>query len=413
MNNASILIPALSAALLTSGISAADSQSGARTLKGEIKDFTTLTLRNDQGERQRGIVRITLENGRQAIVDLGDRRDVKNLGLDAGDRIRVSGSKTRINGKPVLQARRLDIQDAPQLRRNRSGNSASVTFVGTLVHGKKIDDGHLILVDLPNDRQALVQVPNSLGLSDEKLRQAEGVRITGEKRDKGGRSYVKAESLALEGTNTALAGKDRSDQADVASITGTVSGIERVRSGQSATGKDVLIASVTLQDGTDMAVDFGLVGDAVVLDLDEGDQVHIQGVMKDRGGPEVLVAHRIAIRHGVASRQARRTSRLQAGSGDVRSILAQGVVDNVETTTVDTTAGSDERTMLHLTMQDGSKQTVAVKPVLVEQALSLSSGDHIVIQGSERTIEDRSVLMAERILVIEDARSTNAGGQGS
>src|SRR5690606_15666245 len=79
----------------------------------------------DDGQ-ERGLVRIRLENGREAIVDLGSRNDARTLDIAKGDHIEITGTKRQSDGKSVLDADRVRVRDSS----SRYGSDVQVKLDG-------------------------------------------------------------------------------------------------------------------------------------------------------------------------------------------------------------------------------------------------------------------------------------------
>lgn len=84
-------------------------QAGKAELRGQLESWTRANL---QGQRDaHTLVRLRLENGRSAVVNLGPNVSLQQLDLDQGDRIAVYGSRSTINDRDVLMAEKLRIGD--------------------------------------------------------------------------------------------------------------------------------------------------------------------------------------------------------------------------------------------------------------------------------------------------------------
>jgi hypothetical protein len=78
-------------------------------LRGEIDGYSRVNL-NGQKD-QHTLVRIRLDSGRSAIVNLGPNVELSRLNLSDGDRIAVQGQRGSINGNDVLMAKRVRVGD--------------------------------------------------------------------------------------------------------------------------------------------------------------------------------------------------------------------------------------------------------------------------------------------------------------
>jgi hypothetical protein len=78
------------------------------TLNGRLDGFRHVNLRTQQNERnQHSLVRVRLENGRSAIVDLGPKKDLDDLNLQTGKPISIQGRRGTIDGRSVVHANRI------------------------------------------------------------------------------------------------------------------------------------------------------------------------------------------------------------------------------------------------------------------------------------------------------------------
>jgi len=57
------------------------------------------------------LVKLTMQNGRSLVVDLGPNVDLQRLDLSKNDRLVVQGLRGKINGKDVLMAQRIRAGD--------------------------------------------------------------------------------------------------------------------------------------------------------------------------------------------------------------------------------------------------------------------------------------------------------------
>jgi|GEM_PF-2038019 len=82
---------------------------GSAQVRGEIEAWQRKRL---EGQRDaHTLVRMRVEDGRSAIVNLGPNVDVRRLDLDEEDRVMVRGMRGRIDGRPVLMAQSVQVGD--------------------------------------------------------------------------------------------------------------------------------------------------------------------------------------------------------------------------------------------------------------------------------------------------------------
>ena len=101
-----------------------DQQNQQRTLAGTIEGFREVNVRDRKGAQDRfTVVRLRLRDGRSATVDLGKRLSLRDVNLEKGDYVSVSGRQRMISGQNVILAE--TIYADGQLRRITRGGQAS------------------------------------------------------------------------------------------------------------------------------------------------------------------------------------------------------------------------------------------------------------------------------------------------
>jgi len=97
-----------------------ESNSQQRTVHGRIQGFRHIRLRPAQGQReQHSLVKLSLEDGRTLVADLGRKTDLDDLDLQKGDRITLRGRQGTIDGRSVFFADRVRVGDQTvQIARN-------------------------------------------------------------------------------------------------------------------------------------------------------------------------------------------------------------------------------------------------------------------------------------------------------
>ncbi len=211
------------------------------TLSGRLDGWQK---RNLQGQRDsHTLVKMRLENGRSAIVNLGPNVELSRLNLDRGDRILVKGDRGRIDGKQVLMAQRVRIDDRT-IRMNNWDPKAS-----------------------------------------DQRRSADAQR---------NRSATRDQYYNQNRSDWYTQDRDRArTQASSAQLRGQLDGWQKV----SLNGErdDHTLVRLRLEDGTSKIVNLGPNVEVSRLDLDRGDRIAVQGVRGSIDGKSVICAKRVKV----------------------------------------------------------------------------------------------------------------------
>jgi hypothetical protein len=189
-------------------------QGQQRTLAGTIEGFREVNVRSRQGERDRfTVVRVRLKDGRSAVVDLGKRLSLRDVNLQKGDYISVSGQQRTINGQNVIMANTIYANGqhhsitrggAPATAQSQR-ESASQTFRGTVESFRRVNvegaqSGHtLAKLTLENGKSMIVdfgqnRTPASLGIN-----QGDYVSIRGNRTELDNKPILRAQSVYADG----------------------------------------------------------------------------------------------------------------------------------------------------------------------------------------------------------------------
>lgn len=79
-----------------------------RRTSGRVTDLTTVRLSDGQQHR---LAKLETQQGQRVPVDLGRADQVQRFDIQEGDRIAVWGTRSRINDRPVLSARRIQTEN--------------------------------------------------------------------------------------------------------------------------------------------------------------------------------------------------------------------------------------------------------------------------------------------------------------
>ena len=146
---------------------------GEKSVRGEIESWKKFSLRDRQGRREvHTIAKITFQDGRTALIDLGRNENLLRTELQQGDQIVARGRTGTVNGRRVLMAKQVQLDgrsfnltqgwEVPQNTGANTENRASFsgrvqefrwTHLGGGDSGKAfahvgLEDGRSMLVDL-------------------------------------------------------------------------------------------------------------------------------------------------------------------------------------------------------------------------------------------------------------------------
>lgn len=185
-------------------------QSKAYDLNGQIDGFRHINLRNAMGQRdQHSLVKITLQNGRSAVVDLGPKRNLERIDLEKGKRIQVRGQRGTVDGRNVLLANQVRVGNET-IRINRSPRpeqAGKVNLKGTVqgyqltTIGTGTNQVALLRLRLLDGRSVLIDAGKKYTTGELDLRNLnllDRVTIEGERQNRGGRQVIMANNIEFE-----------------------------------------------------------------------------------------------------------------------------------------------------------------------------------------------------------------------
>lgn len=86
-------------------------------IQGTLKEFTRTSL--DGAKEKNLLIRLELENGKNCVVDLGRGTSLSDLELEQGAEIRLQGERTTVDGKSLIVARKISVDDDTTRIRDR------------------------------------------------------------------------------------------------------------------------------------------------------------------------------------------------------------------------------------------------------------------------------------------------------
>jgi hypothetical protein len=177
---------------------------GQVTLEGEIQGFREVRLRRGQQmPEQHTWVRLTLSSGYQTIVDIGREKDLADLDLERGDRIRVTGRHSTIAGQNVLIADRIRIgQETINIDRQKSPQEVSGTvreYEEISIEEEGFEDQLVVRFEMEDGRQVIAALGRDTSLDELEIEEDTSITIQGERTFVDGRPLLVARKIKVEG----------------------------------------------------------------------------------------------------------------------------------------------------------------------------------------------------------------------
>ncbi len=182
---------------------------GSVTLEGTVQGFREVNLRRGQNlPEEHTWVRIQMESGYDAIVDLGRQKELSDLEMSRGDRIKVSGQHASIGGEQVLLADRIRVEnetiniDRKQVRQSVSGKVRDVNEIN--LDDDEREDHLVVRLEMENGREVVADLGKDASLDDLEIERDAEVKIEGQRRNIDGRPVLVARKIKVEGDSTRL-----------------------------------------------------------------------------------------------------------------------------------------------------------------------------------------------------------------
>ena len=185
-----------------------------RAVYGTIEQVKTLRLRDRTGtSRAHSVARLTMEDGRSILVDLGEKRP-HSFQLNDGDKVTIKGRSGRINGRRVLLATSARV-DGRQFTINRAARNRSaqtrkqtVTVAGRVqdvaplsLNNESGETQRFLNIAFEDGRGCLVDL-GSVRLQGIGLTEGEQVSVRGERDQISGREFIRADQITINGKTT-------------------------------------------------------------------------------------------------------------------------------------------------------------------------------------------------------------------
>lgn len=299
--------------------------------------------------------------------------------------------------------------------RQRSSVDSQQRIAGTIDGFRKLDsrDEHtLVRLRLRDGRTRVVDLGSRVDPERLDLSYGDRVQIRGMRDRHQGREVLTATSIKIDGDRTRL--RERSDEqgtqgegSKAGSDTREASA-QRSRDGQTFAGRldgfkktsldgreERLLVRMTLEDGTRRIVDLGPSARLKDLDLEQGDHVSVRGERRTIDGRTVLVADRLRI-EGQRAALHQGSSREGSKSSSTKSRTFAGRLDGFEKASLD---GREGHLLVRMTLEDGDQCLVDLGPKARLEDLDMAEGDRVHVSGEPRTVDGRSVLVADRLRI--------------
>ncbi len=157
-------------------------------LQGKVDDWTRVQLRGHRDAHT--LLRIELDDGNEATVNLGPNASLSRLGLKEDAQIAVMGPMGAINDRDVVMAQRVRVGDRTIRMTNwspdhRAQRDRSAELRGELTGWSRVSlDGHrdshtLVKMKLEDDREAIVNLGPNVSVSKLDLSKGDRVAVYG------------------------------------------------------------------------------------------------------------------------------------------------------------------------------------------------------------------------------------------
>lgn len=182
---------------------------GQVTLEGEVQGFREVRLRRGQQmPEQHTWIRLTMSSGYDTIVDIGREKDLADLDLERGDRIRVTGRHSTIAGQNVLIADRIRIgQETINIDRRKSPQEVSGTvrdYEEISIEEEGFEDQLVVRFEMEDGREVIAALGRDTSLDELEIEQDTTLTIEGERTLVDGRPVLVARKIKVDGERTEL-----------------------------------------------------------------------------------------------------------------------------------------------------------------------------------------------------------------
>jgi len=182
---------------------------GAASIQGQVQGFREVSIRRGQGVPQDHTwVRLQLEGGYEAIIDLGPEKDLSDLEMERGDTIQVSGRHASISGQNVLIADRIRVGgetiniDRQKSKQEVSGKIRDFSEVN--ISNSEYEDYLVVRLQMEDGKEVTAALGKDASIDDFDIQKDARVKIQGERKVVDGRPILIARKVTIEGDTTEI-----------------------------------------------------------------------------------------------------------------------------------------------------------------------------------------------------------------
>lgn len=182
---------------------------GRVTLEGQVQGFREVRLRRaQQMPEEHTWIRLTMASGYDTIVDIGREKDLTDLDLERGDRIRVTGRHATISGQNVLIADRIRVgRETINIEREKTSQEVSGTirdYEEINIDSGDFQDHLVVRFEMEDGREVVAALSKDTSLDELEIEEDSEVTIQGERAFVEGRPILVARKIKVEGEQTEL-----------------------------------------------------------------------------------------------------------------------------------------------------------------------------------------------------------------
>lgn len=190
--------------------------SGFVSLEGTVQAFREVNLRRGEGApQQHSWIKVDLESGYSATIDLGPEKDLSDLELERGDQIKVWGRHGTIAGENVLIANRVRIGNQTiNIERQRKSQEVSGKvrdYTQVSLGDSERQDHLLVRFQMEDGRRIIADFGKDASLEDLEIERDTQVKITGKQAVSAGQQILVAKKITVDGDATEVRGQDEQE----------------------------------------------------------------------------------------------------------------------------------------------------------------------------------------------------------
>lgn len=287
-------------------------------------------------------------------------------------------------------------------RSESKGSRDRVAFAGrvesfkrTHLKGQK-DEHTLVRLRMKDTSKRIVDLGPRVDLSTLDLEPGDRVSVEGRKGTISGQNVLMASTVHVDGDVTHVGGLSHG-KGGRATLQGRIDGFKRVDLPEGP--DDHLLLRVTLEDGTQRVIDMGPTTRMSQLDLQNGQQIMVEGPKRQYEGRTIVRAEKLRLggeRVALGKKGEKTKPHESNGSGNgERSSKLSGRLAGFQK--VDMKDEHGAHLFVKLELRDGTKRVVDMGPSVRMDELDLEQGEQVMVSGCKKKIGDRTVLVAEEL----------------